>query len=50
MPAPCAQALGPDSPDGAGKTTARRMLLGLMRPSSGDASRFDTTIRPGWVS
>ena len=34
-------------PNGAGKTTTLRMLLGLIRPTSGDARLFDTRVRPG---
>ncbi len=34
-------------PNGAGKTTSLRMLVGLIRPTSGTARLLGTTVRPG---
>jgi ABC-2 type transport system ATP-binding protein len=35
-------------PNGAGKTTSLRMLVGLIRPTSGTAKLLGTTVRPGF--
>lgn len=37
-------------PNGAGKTTSLRMLVGLIRPSGGEARLFDERVRPGMAS
>jgi ABC-2 type transport system ATP-binding protein len=41
------QVVGLLGPNGAGKTTTLRMLLGLIRPSDGDAVLYGERIRPG---
>jgi ABC-2 type transport system ATP-binding protein len=41
------QVVGLLGPNGAGKTTCLRMLLGLIRPTAGEAKLFGTTVRPG---
>jgi ABC-2 type transport system ATP-binding protein len=41
------QVVGLLGPNGAGKTTCLRMLLGLIRPTAGEARLFGTTVRPG---
>ena len=41
------QVVGLLGPNGAGKTTCLRMLLGLIRPSAGEAKLFGTTVKPG---
>jgi ABC-2 type transport system ATP-binding protein len=37
-------------PNGAGKTTTLRMLVGLIRPTGGDATLFGELVRPGLPS
>ena len=41
------QVLGLLGPNGAGKTTTLRMLMGLIRPDSGEIRLFGQTVRPG---
>jgi ABC-2 type transport system ATP-binding protein len=41
------QVVGLLGPNGAGKTTCLRMLLGLIRPTAGEARLFGTPVRPG---
>ncbi len=41
------QVCGMLGPNGAGKTTTLRMLVGLVRPSAGDAALFGEPVRPG---
>jgi ABC-2 type transport system ATP-binding protein len=41
------QVCGLLGPNGAGKTTCLRMLLGLIRPSAGEARLFGHRVRPG---
>jgi ABC-2 type transport system ATP-binding protein len=40
------QVCGMLGPNGAGKTTTLRMLVGLLRPTAGEARLFDETMRP----
>jgi ABC-2 type transport system ATP-binding protein len=41
------QVLGLLGPNGAGKTTTLRMVMGLIRPSSGEIAVFGTNVGPG---
>jgi ABC-2 type transport system ATP-binding protein len=41
------QVVGLLGPNGAGKTTCLRMLLGLIRPTAGEARLFGTRVKPG---
>jgi ABC-2 type transport system ATP-binding protein len=41
------QVVGLLGPNGAGKTTCLRMLLGLIRPTAGEARLFGRPVRPG---
>ncbi len=41
------QVVGLLGPNGAGKTTCLRMLLGLIRPTAGEAKLFGTSVKPG---
>jgi ABC-2 type transport system ATP-binding protein len=44
------QVCGMLGPNGAGKTTTLRMLVGLIRPTGGDAALFGEQVRPGLPS
>ena len=44
------QVCGMLGPNGAGKTTTLRMLVGLIRPTGGDATLFGERVRPGLPS
>jgi ABC-2 type transport system ATP-binding protein len=44
------QVCGMLGPNGAGKTTTLRMLVGLIRPTGGDATLFGELVRPGLPS